>query len=395
MKSSLDRQCVLLLAVNSLFVLAGALSGTFLSVYLWKAKQDFTMIGWFAFSQQIAIGLTFWIAGKWVKERDKMILLRLGIMISGIFYLLVLFVGTRMVHYIWPLGIVSGIGAGIFWLAFNVVYFEVTDKTNRDLFNGWVGIMGSVIGISGPWLSGWLISALPGEKGYRFIFTISLIVYGIGVLLSFWLKKRERGGEYLWLEPVRRLRAGSPWRQAVPASIAYGVREGVFLFLINLLVYISTSSEWKVGQYMLITSLVSLITYWAAGKWLAIRHRYMEMLVGAVMITLVVLPLLWKVSYTTLIIFGIGTSLFMPLYIIPMISSVFDLIGLDSKDAEYRVELIVLREISMMAGRLAGIAIFICFYSRSPHMTTILWLMAGLGAAPLVSWFAMRKLLVT
>lgn len=393
MKSSLDRQCILLLAVNSLFVLAGALSGTFLNVYLWKAKQDFAMIGWFAFSQQIAIGLTFWIAGKWVKERNKMIILRLGIVISGIFYLLVLVTGTRMVHYIWPLGIVSGIGAGIFWLAFNVVYFEVTDRTNRDLFNGWVGIMGSLIGISGPWLSGWLISALPDEKGYRFIFTISLIVYGIGVLLSFWLKKRERGGEYRWLEPVRRMRAGSHWRKAVPASIAYGVREGVFLFLINLLVYISTSSEWKVGQYMLITSLVSLISYWAAGKWLAIRHRYMEMLVGALMITLVVLPLLWKVSYTTLIIFGIGTSMFMPLYIIPMISSVFDLMGRDPKDAEHRVELIVLRELSMMIGRLAGIIVFICFYSRSPHMNTILWLMAGLGAAPLVSWFAMRKLL--
>ncbi|MNJ38304.1 Major Facilitator Superfamily protein [compost metagenome] len=376
-------------------MLAGALSGTFLNVYLWKAKQDFMMIGWFAFSQQIAIGLAFWIAGKWVKERDKMMILRLGIIISGMFYMLVLFTGNRMVQYIWPLGLVSGIGAGIFWLAFNVVYFEVTDRTNRDLFNGWVGIMGSAIGISGPWLSGWLISTLPGEKGYRFIFAISLIVYGIGVLLSFWLKKRPKGGRYLWLEPMRRLRAGSPWRHAVPASIAYGLREGVFLFLINLLVYISTSSELKVGQYLLITSLVSLISYWAAGKWLAVRHRYIEMLVGALMITLVVLPILWKVSYTTLIIFGVGTALFMPLYIIPMISSVFDLMGRDAKDAEHRVELIVLREISMMVGRLAGIIIFIWFYSRSPHMTTILWLMAGLGAAPVVSWLAMRRLLAT
>lgn len=395
MKSSLDRQCILLLAVNSLFVLAGALSGTFLNVYLWKARQDFMMIGWFAFSQQIAIGLTFWIAGKWVKERDKMIILRLGIIISGLFYMLVLASGSRMVHYIWPLGIVSGIGAGIFWLTFNVVYFEVTDKTNRDLFNGWVGIMGSMIGICGPWLSGWLISALPGERGYRLIFTISLIIYGVGVLLSFRLKKRERGGVYRWFEPVRRLRAGSPWRQAVPASIAYGLREGVFLFLINLLVYISTSSEWKVGQYMLVTSLVSLFSYWAAGKWLAIRHRNIEMLIGALMISMAVLPLLWKVSYATLIIFGVGTSLFMPLYIIPMISSVFDLMGRDAGDAEDRVELIALREISMMIGRLAGIIVFIWFYSRSPHMTTILWLMAGLGAAPLVSWLAMRKLLAT
>lgn len=393
MKSSLDRQCILLLTVNSLFVLAGALSGTFLNVYLWKVKQDFAMIGWFAFSQQLAIGLTFWMMGKWVKERDKMMILRLGIFISGLFYLLVLWCGTRMISYIWPLGLVSGIGTGIFWLSFNVIYFEVTDRTNRDLFNGWVGVMGSVIGICGPWLSGWLISVLPGDRGYRVIFTISLIVYGAGVLLSFYLKKREKGGAYNWSEPRRRLRQGSPWRLAVPASIAYGLREGVFLFLVNLLVYISTSSEWRVGQYMLITSLVSLISYWAAGKWFAIRHRYWEMLIGAFMITLAVIPLLWKVSYLTLLIFGVATSLFMPLYIIPMISSVFDLIGQHSDDAEYRVELIVLREVSMMVGRLAGIVIFIFCYTSSPKMATILWLMAGLGAAPLLSWAAIRKLL--
>ncbi|WP_055109020.1 MFS transporter [Paenibacillus ihumii] len=393
MKSPLNQQCKLLLAVNSLFVLAGALSGTFLNVYLWKFRQDFAMIGWFAFSQQLAIGLTFWVAGKWVKERDKMFILRLGIVISGLFYLLVLASGTRMIYYIWPLGIVSGIGVGLFWLAFNVVYFEVTDRNNRDLFNGWVGIMGSVIGIIGPWLSGWLISAMPGERGYRMIFTISLIVYAGGVLLSFRLKKRKRGRDYRWLEPVRRMKPGSPWREAVPASIAYGLREGVFLFLINLLVYINTTSEWRVGQYMLITSLVSLISYWAAGKWIAIRHRWAEMLIGAIMMTLAVIPLLWKVSYAALIIFGVGTALFMPLYIIPMISSVFDLMGRETGDADYRVELTVLREISMMFGRLAGIIIFIWFYSRSPQMTTVLWLMAGLGAAPLISWLAMRRLL--
>ncbi|GJM70674.1 hypothetical protein HMSSN036_28900 [Paenibacillus macerans] len=93
-RKSLNGQSILLLAVNGLFVLAGALSGTFLNVYIWKMKQDLPLIGWFTFSQQLALGLTFWIAGKWVKERDKMIFLRLGIIVSGLFYLLVLWAGN-------------------------------------------------------------------------------------------------------------------------------------------------------------------------------------------------------------------------------------------------------------------------------------------------------------
>ncbi|MEF2966921.1 MFS transporter [Paenibacillus sp. M1] len=395
MKSSLNGQSRLLLAVNGLFVLAGALSGTFLNVYLWKTRQDFTMIGWFTFSQQLALGLAFYIAGKWVKERDKMIFLRLGIIISGLFYLLVLWAGPHTVDYIWPLGFLFGIGSGLFWLAFNVVFFEVTDVGNRDLFNGWIGILGSVIGILGPWTSGWVISVLKGDRGYRVIFTISLIVYGVGIVLSFFLKKRNRGGPYHWLEPLRQLRNGSPWRQAVPASAAHGLREGVFAFLINLLVFISTSAEWKVGQYSFVTSLVSLVSFWAAGKWFRIKYRHAGMLIGAVLIAVVIVPLLWKVNYFTLMLFGIGTSLFMPLYLLPIIASVFDLIGKSNDSVENRVELIVLRELSMMIGRLLGTLLFILVFAWAPRMTTVTWLMLGLGATPVLSWIAIRKLLKT
>ncbi|MGG6312483.1 MFS transporter [Paenibacillus macerans] len=391
MRKQLNSQSILLLMVNGLFVLAGALSGTFLNVYIWKVKPDFNLIAWFTFSQQITLGLTFWIAGKWVKERDKMIFLRLGIIVSGIFYLLVLWTGKHTVDYIWPLGLLFGSGSGLFWLAFNVVYFEVTDIETRDRFNGWVGILGSMIGIGGPWISGWLISAKHGEAGYRLIFTISLIVYGVGILLSFWLKKRKRGRRYSWLEPVRRLREGSPWRQAAPASAAHGLREGVFSFLINLLIFISTSAEWRIGQFSLITSLVSLVSFWAAGKWMKLSSRYYGMLIGAVLITAVTGPLLWKVNYGTLMFMGIGTSLFLPLYLIPVTSSVFDLIGNSEESVEQRVELIVLRELSITVGRIAGTLLFILVYSLYPHMRTITWLMFGLGAAPVLSWLTLRK----
>lgn len=116
------------------------------------------------------------------------------------------------------------------------------------------------------------------------------------------------------------------------------------------------------------------------------------MLVGAVLITGVIGPLLWDVNYVTLMLFGIGTSLFMPLYLLPVISSVFDLIGKNEDTVEQRVELIVLRELSIMVGRLLGTLLFIIIFTWSPHMKTVIWLMLGLGATPLLSWVLIRKL---
>ncbi|WP_234414374.1 MFS transporter [Paenibacillus sp. CAA11] len=392
-KAVLNHQSILLLIVNGLFVLAGALSGTFLNVYLWRTRPDFAMIGWFTFSQQLALGLTFWLAGKWVKEKDKMIFLRLGILVSGVFYLLVLWAGPATVHLIWPLGLLFGIGSGLFWLAFNVVYFEVTDVGTRDLFNGWVGILGSVIGLFGPWASGWILSSMKDVHGYRVIFIASLVIYTLGVLLSLKLKKRKREGSYDWKLPLTLFRRGNPWRQAGTASMAHGIREGVFSFLLNLLVFISTSKEWRLGQFSFAVSFVSLITFWLAGKFFKQKYRYYGMLIGAICLLLTGIPLLWKVNYGTLLTLGIGSAFFMPLYLLPMISSVFDLIGKSDEDVENRVELVVVRELSMMVGRLLGTLLFILCLGFRPQMQALTWLMFLVGASPLLSWLFLRKLL--
>ncbi|MEK4063594.1 MULTISPECIES: MFS transporter [Paenibacillus] len=394
MKSLLRNQAVLLLAVAGLYMLASVLAGTFLNVYLWKNRQNFAMIGWFTVAQQVAVGLSFWVGGKWVKEHNKMNALRLGIAVSGFFYLLVLWLGGQAVHYIWPLGLILGLSIGFFWLAFNIVFFEITEAVNRDFFNGWMGLLGSFTGIVGPWVSGWLISLWPGERGYRVVFIISLCTYGISAVLSFLLQKRKSEGTYLWLEPWKELRrAGSPWRPAAAALLFQGLREGVFSFLIGLLVYIAAREESKLGQFALITSAVSLISYFAAGKWFKPKFRSAGMLAGGLLLLAVITPLLWKVSYGTLLIMGIGTSLCIPLYMLPMVSTSFDLMGLSAEAAGKRVELVVLRELSLMSGRLLGMFVFIAVLSvnDSPQVITLLMLL--LGASPLGSWLVLRRLL--
>lgn len=394
MKISLGRQSILLLGVNGLFVLAGALSGTFLNVYLWKSRPDYAMLGWFTVSQQLAIGLTFWIAGKWVKEHNKMSALRVGTALSGFFYMTVLWVGSNAVDWIWPLGILLGCALGLFWIAFNVVYFEITDRDNRDLFNGWVGLLGSMTGIIGPWFSGLVISRMTDNTGYRLIFTVSLVIYVIAVVFSFFLKKRKVSGTYRWSEPWLQLsKPHSPWRPLALGLFAQGVREGVFAFLIALLVYVATAQEYKLGQFSLITSAVALISYWAAGKWFKPQYRAKGMLIGAVLLLVVLMPLLWKVTYGTLLIMGIGSALAMPLYILPMISAGFDMMGTSGENVEKRVELVVLRELSLMTGRLFGLGVFILTVMNGPSLRTLTWLIIVLGAFPLIGWIFMRKML--
>jgi MFS transporter, YQGE family, putative transporter len=390
--SQLTRQAILLLMVNGLFAVANALSGLFVHVYLWKMKQNFALIGWFALVQQLTMALTFWIAGKWVKEKNKMVVLRLGVAINAMFYLVILWLSEQAAQYVILLGVIQGLASGMFWLAFNVVYFEVTDPENRDRFNGWAGLLGSGAGMLAPWLSGFLITRMTDASGYRLIFSISLVVFVVGVVVSFFLKKRKAQSRYDWVHTFSKLRSPtSSWRRVFAALVAQGVREGVFGFIIGLLVYISTSSEANLGNFSLVTSAVGFVSFWLVGKWLKPHSRKWGMLAGVLAITSVIVPFFWAVNYTTLLIFGIGVGLFMPLYTVPMTSAVFDLIGKDQESAKQRVEFIVLRELGLNAGRMLGTIIFLIVISMSTKPLVMNVLILVIGSSPIVVWILMRN----
>lgn len=393
-RAKMSPQVVLLLAVHGLFAVANALSGTFVNVYLWKSAGDMSLIGRFALAAQAVNAATFFFAGKWVKEYDKMNCLRLGVAGSALFYLIVLLLERRAADFVLLLGAVQGMAGGFFWLSFNVVYFEVTDPDNRDRFNGWAGLLGSVSGMTAPWISGMIIARLGGLRGYRWVFGLSLAVFVIGVIASFFLKKRKVPGQYDWLYGFRKLFSeGDPWRRIVPALAFQGVREGVFAFIIGLLVYIATENEQMLGNYALITSAVGLGSFWLAGKLLTPKYRGAAMLIGAAAMSAVIVPFFWKVNYATLLLFGIGTALVFPLFTIPMTSSVFDWIGKDADSARHRVEYVVLREMALNAGRIAALIVFILVIGRKADPGTLNWLLFATGSFPLLSWVMMRKLL--
>jgi len=390
--ASLGRQAVLLLAVQGMYAAANALSGTFVPVYLWKASQSFALIGWFTLAQQLASGCAFWLAGAWVKRHDKMTALRAGLVCSSLFYLTVLLLGQEAGRWAAWLGALNGLAVGLFWLAYNVVYFEITEPASRDRFNGWAGLLGSLAGMTAPWLSGTFISLSGGTKGYRIVFTVSLAMFAAAALLSFFLQKRRSYGTFSWTYGAAQLRTrGNPWRSAVPALAMQGLREGVYLFLLGLLVYFATGREQSLGSYTFWTSLTSLLSFWLAGRLLRPRFRRAAMLLGAASISGMTAILLADAGYTALLIAGVGTALFMPLYIIPMTSAVFDLVGKTEEGVKRREELIVLRETGLIAGRVLGLAVYLAVVARVQSTAALAWLLLAVGAAPLAGWLFIRR----
>ncbi|QGG55499.1 MFS transporter [Paenibacillus sp. B01] len=391
-EGALHGQPLLLLAVLTLYNGANALSGVFVPVYLFKANQSYALVGWFSLLQYAAGGLCVYLAGSWVKRKGLVASLRTGIALSGGFYMAVLLLSGKAAAWAAPLGLLNGTAGGFYWLAYNVLYFEITEKDNRDAYNGMAGLLGSAVGMAAPFLSGLVIAGSGGNKGYTVIFSVSLALFGAAALLSAKIRKRPPQGRYRWSFPAAELRQrASPWRRFAPAIVLQGLRDGVFLFVLGLAIYASTGAEQKVGTYYLVTSLVGMAAFWLCGRKLGPERRRAGMLVGTLALAAVLLPLLGGMTYSSLLLVGIGTALFSPLYLIPITSSVFDLMGRCEEAAASRVELTVLRELALTAGRLVGVLAFIYIAGRSaPDSLAFAWLLLALGAAPIAGWAFIR-----
>ncbi|MCR8657928.1 MFS transporter [Paenibacillus endoradicis] len=393
MAKLLDKQAMILLAIYASFGFANLLSGTFVPVYLWKASQSYFTVALYALAQYCAGGITFYLAGKWVKEGNKLNCLRAGCLLSGVFYSIVLWVKQGASDIPIILGLISGIGLGLFWIAYNVVYFEITEPNTRDRFNGWQGLLIAFAGIVAPWSSGILISMLADLRGYQLIFTSSLIIFACCGVLSFYIKKRPTQGKYDWAHPIKQLKSSDTnWRRAFAVIITQGVREGVFLFLIGLVVYIATNDEAKVGMYSLLASVTALISYWIVGRYMRPNWRIWSMFIGVLSLAAIIVPLFGGIQYRSLLWFGIGTAMIFPLYIIPITSRIFDLIGASQQSVEKREELIVFRELGLTTGRLIGLIPFFIYLQWNNTEQGLVWMLLIVGSVPILGWFWMRKL---
>ncbi|WP_025028578.1 MFS transporter [Caldalkalibacillus mannanilyticus] len=378
--------------IGGLYSLSVALSNTFVNIYLWKQQSDYMTIAIYNLSIVIAQPIVFIIAGRWAKQVDRIIVLRLGVFSLSIFYLVVLLLGKLAVQYVIILGVLLGIGFGFYWLAFNVLTFEITEPETRDLFNGFFGLLGSFAGMIGPFLAGWLITKLEGMKGYTLIFGISLGLFVVAIILSFFLKRRSAEGKFKLMNVLRWSEITRNWKRILLANFAQGLREGSFAFLIFIWIYIAAGTELALGTFSLVTSAISFVVYYLAGRFISQKYRIKSILAGALLLSLSVWIIAFHLTFTKLMIYGVVISIAFPILMVPFISMTYDIIGKAKHAAEWRIEYVVGRELFLNAGRIISILLFMALITFFEEKKSLPYFIIALGNAQLLLYFIIRKI---
>lgn len=388
----LTKDLALLLIIGGLYSLSIALSNTFVNIYLWKQSGELADLAMYNLSIVVAQPLTFILAGRWAKKVDRVIVLRIGVIFLALFYVTVLFVGTKASDFLLLLGVLLGIGYGFYWLAYNVLTFEITEPETRDFFNGFLGILGSVGGMIGPVAAGFIISRLEKLTGYTVVFGLSLGLFSIAVLLSFFLKRRPAHGKYWFRRIITERKHDKNWRMVTNAHFFQGLREGVFVFIVSVFVFIATDSEMALGTYGLINSGISFLAYYFVSRTLKKEYRKQAILVGGLILFLAIFLIIFDLSYFRLLLYAAMIAVAYPLLLVPYASMTYDVIGRGWKAAEMRVEYIVVRELFLNLGRVASILLFLVATHLFSEKQAIPVLLVILGSGHTLIYFFIRKI---
>ncbi|MDQ0156373.1 MFS transporter [Robertmurraya andreesenii] len=388
----LTKDLSLLLIIGGLYSLSVALSNTFVNIYLWKQSGKYWDLGMYNLAVVVLQPLTFILAGRWAKKIDRVIVLRIGVIFLALFYLTVLLIGTSASKFLLVLGSLLGMGYGFYWLAYNLLTFEITEPETRDFFNGFLGLLSSVGGMIGPIAAGFIISKMAKFVGYSIVFGISLGLFSLAVFLSFSIKRRPANGRYDFIRILKERKENTHWNRILGAHFFQGLREGVFAFIISVFVFISTGSELSLGTFGLINSGISFVAYYLVSRMIKTEMRKKAILIGGIILFFSILLIIFDVTYTKLLIYAAVIAIAYPLLLVPYSSMTYDVIGRGWKAAEMRVEYIVVKEIYLNAGRIVSIVLFLIGISYFAPEQIIPYLLVFLGAGHTLIYFFIKNI---
>ncbi|MCZ0704053.1 YQGE family putative transporter [Natronobacillus azotifigens] len=391
-KIEVNRDLLLLLVIGGLYSLAIFLSNTFVNIYLWRQSNDYLAIALYNLSIYIMQPLTFVVAGRIAKKLDRTIVLRLGVSFLALFFLTVLIVGGQAAQFNILLGSLLGIGYGFYWLAFNVLTFEITEPDTRDFFNGFLGLMQSFAGMIGPVLAGYVISVATNKTGYTIIFSLSFGLFICAVVSSFFLKKRPADGDFFFRKVLKFRKTNKNWRNILSAHILQGLREGVFIFVISIWVFVATGSEFALGKFNLVLSGCSFFSYYLATRIIKPHFRKRAILIAGLNLFAAIGLIVFQVNYTTLLVYGFFIGLSYPFFTVPYVSLTYDVIGMSEGARELRIEYIVVREFFLNAGRIISVSLFILATQLFVIDQVIPYLLLSFGAGHFLIYFFVRKI---
>ena len=378
-----------MVAIHAAYTAATMLAATFLSIFLWRAGHDLTLIAFFTGLTTLTIPLGFVLNGVVLRRAGACTSIRLGLSGLGITYLLVVGLGDSAVHWVVPLGLLRGLGEGWYWAGYHLASYDTTSESNRDRYFGAMGAVNWLLTALLPPLAGATIVA--GShwgglyRGYQVVFGVAAVMLAGALVLAGRLGCGRRAGFSL-REAVVVGRRNPDWRWVTWARLADGFSGSLSGLVLTVLTFLLLRNEQQLGTFNGLLGLVGVAISVGLAAFMRPRHRIPCAMVGAGLLVVSTLVLPLYLSATALFVYGVLRAFGGPLHGNALAPVALQVIDRDPRARARRYEYIVHQELCLGVGRVLSIGAFLLLAAPLDQLLLARIVIVVCGAAPMVIW---------
>lgn len=249
--------------VQTFFIFATTLSDVFISVFLYKSNgNDFVLVAKFQLIKYILEELAFLAAPHLIKRANVLTCMKLGIGFYIAAYVALLSLQSGARDYFAFISLLVGCGSAFYWIGYQTLTKRYTTLENRQAAFGYLSLISNAIATIAPTASGFITSRLVGILGYLVIFAVSAAAFAATAFFSRKLTAQE--GERLEVHTMALLRSIAAYagaRRVMIGELLRGIRDGMVLYYLNVLVYYASSSELAVGLCLAAKNALMILAY--------------------------------------------------------------------------------------------------------------------------------------
>jgi YQGE family putative transporter len=348
--------------MHGFFVLAVNLSGIFIGTFMLKSGGSMYIVGLFYLLHFLLEAVLYPVMSWLLTKLSPTILTRIGLVFYTGSYIALLIFRDNAVNVFPLIALLSALGACFYWLPYHIYTVQYTHLGNRQQGMSLMGVVSNFIVLLTPPISGSIIYFLPGMNGYITVFIVSVIAFTAAAFTTKGMPSRpaeQKGNPFMRL--IKHDLSDKLVNKMCWSHLFYGIRDGLFMYYLNLLIFTATASEFIIGINTTGRSILVMLTFALITKYNTPKVKRFAIISAGILalmftggVTLV---------FTTLTIIALSLlDAVLQSYNLNMLQlatyHVSDHLT-KSSGTDRRNEIITLRSLTLNIGRVIGMTLFI------------------------------------
>jgi YQGE family putative transporter len=280
------RQMRMLLLTNMIYVLVIPITELFLSAYIIRSSQDFSLVMVYQLAQGTGIPLTFMLNGFLLKHFPIARLYAAGMILSAFSMGVMMLLKNLTIVGIAGTGLMMGMAYGLFWANRVFLSLTTTNDKNRNYFYGLEALFFTFASIVMPLTAGYLIASTRelgwlGGKTENAYYLLTGIVLLLTIVSSMFINRGKfvnpENAKFVYFK-FHRL-----WRKMLLMASLKGVAQGFVISAPVMLIMKLVGAEGSIGSIQSIGSVLSAGMLYVLGRAAKPKHRQKILAAGLVL----------------------------------------------------------------------------------------------------------------